>query len=103
MNYSVFTKPEANQDIYQASLWYENQLKGLGYDFIDEVENLFVFLETTPLIFQKKHNEIREAPLKKFPFVVLYEIEKENIVIVFAVFHTSQNPKKKIKRISGKR
>lgn len=99
MKFSVYNKPEANQDIYDASQWYEEQKQGLGFDFIDDVEELLGYLESNPEIFQKKHGEIREAPLKRFSYVVLYSIENEKNVIVFAVFHTSKNPNKKRKRL----
>lgn len=99
MKFTVYNKPEANQDIYEASQWYEEQKPGLGYDFIDDIEEILSYLESNPAIFQKKYGEIREAPLKKFSYVILYQIETAKTVIVFAVFHTSQNPKKKKKRI----
>ncbi len=102
MKFTVYNKPEANQDIYEASQWHEEQKPGLGYEFIDDVEEVLSYLESNPAIFQKKHSEIREAPLKKFSYVILYQIEDEKTVIVFAVFHTSQNPKKKKKRIRSR-
>ncbi|MCG3164648.1 MAG: hypothetical protein POELPBGB_00407 [Bacteroidia bacterium] len=102
MKFTVYNKPEANQDIYEASQWHEEQKPGLGYEFIDDVEEVLSYLETNPTIFQKKHGEIREAPLKRFSYVVLYQIEDAKTVIVFAVFHTSQDPKKKKKRIRSR-
>ena len=38
----------------------------------------------------------RQIILKTFPYVVVYEIVEE-AVVVFAVFHTSQNPIKKFR------
>lgn len=49
-------------------------------------------LKRTPF-FQKIHNDFHRLPLKIFPFIIIYKIEKETIKI-FRVFHTSQNPEK---------
>ena len=95
MKFAVFNTKDADEDIRKASRWHEEQQAGLGFKFLDDVENILIFLEDRPAIFQKKHGEIREAPLKKFPFVVLFRIEEPDSVTVFAFFHTSKNPKKK--------
>ncbi|MBL4585671.1 MAG: type II toxin-antitoxin system RelE/ParE family toxin [Flavobacteriales bacterium] len=96
MRFLVFSTPEADQEIPEAALWYEEQQQGLGSEFLNDVELILNFLEDRPEIFQKKHGEIREAPLKKFPFIVLYRIEQPETITVFAFFHTSKDPKKKI-------
>ncbi|MCF8464957.1 MAG: type II toxin-antitoxin system RelE/ParE family toxin [Flavobacteriales bacterium] len=95
MKFEVFTKPEANKEILEAAGWYEDQQLGLGLRFLDELENVLFHLEKEPLIFEKKHLETREAPLQIFPFVVVYQVDG-NTVIVLAVFHTSRNPTGKI-------
>ena len=61
MKFTVYNKPEANQDIYEASQWYEEQKPGLGVDFLDDVEEILYYLEINPEIFQKKHDEISSA------------------------------------------
>ncbi|MGB0368465.1 MAG: type II toxin-antitoxin system RelE/ParE family toxin [Flavobacteriales bacterium] len=94
MTFTVFTKPRANSEIKDAVNWYEKQQIGLGLRFLDELEKVFTYLETSPLAFQKKYNEVREVPINVFPFVVLYEVE-ETVVTVYAVFHTNQHPEKK--------
>tara|TARA_R110002072_G_scaffold138552_8_gene281787 strand:- start:1016 stop:1327 length:312 start_codon:yes stop_codon:yes gene_type:complete len=95
MKFTVFNTNDADVDIREASLWYEEQQAGLGFKFLDDVEQILGFLEDRPTVFQKKQGEIREAPLKKFPFVVLYRIEEPDTITVFAFFHTSKNPKRK--------
>ncbi|TXJ22616.1 MAG: hypothetical protein E6Q24_20760 [Chitinophagaceae bacterium] len=39
---------------------------------------------------------VRQAALKRFPYVIVYEIIKAEVV-VFAVFHTRRNSKLKFK------
>lgn len=44
----------------------------------------------------RKKPTFREMPLKRFPFVIIYELRSDKI-IVFSVFNTHQNPDKKFK------
>ncbi len=37
MNYNVSIRENAEADIEEAAVWYEQQCKGLGNDFLDEV------------------------------------------------------------------
>lgn len=50
-------------------------------------------VEINPTNYQIRYRNLRGAPLKKFPFLIMYEIFK-NDVIVHAVFNTHQNPDK---------
>lgn len=45
-------------------------------------------------ILEEANLEIKEAFLSRFPFLIVYEIVEE-VVIVFSVFNTWQNPNKK--------
>jgi plasmid stabilization system protein ParE len=97
MKYSLEIQFEAEQEIEEAYGWYEEQYTGLGELFLKELDACFKKLEITPEIYSKVVSNFRQANLRKFPFVVVYEIIKTKI-IVFAVFHTSRNPKRKIRK-----
>ena len=97
MIYRLIILEEADQDIHESFRWFEDQQKGLGKRFLDELELYFDILSKHPTIFQIKKKNLRAAPLKTFPFLIIYEIEESDIVI-YAVFHTSQDPKKKFRK-----
>ena len=59
-----------------------------------ELERRIKIIQLNPKLFRKIKDDIRQVSLKKFPFVIIYEIF-ENIIIVYAVFHTSRNPENK--------
>lgn len=58
---------------------------------------LLEFIKENPLLFPVKFAHIHEAVVKRFPFVINYEISEKQ-VIVSAIFHVKQNPTKKRKR-----
>jgi len=95
MAYMVFNRPEANRDIDAAAHWYEEQQAGLGIDFLDELEVMLTYLESNPFLFQAFSDSFRQAPLHRFPYVVIYRIEEPDTVVVLAVFHTERDPRKK--------
>ncbi len=35
MSLRAYLRPEAEADIEEAAAWYEKQLEGLGYEFLD--------------------------------------------------------------------
>ena len=91
----VFTTKSENEFI-EAAAYYETQQKGLGYKFSESINTLFTSLTINPFAYQRKYKHYREAVLKIFPFIVVYEI-KDKEIIINAIFHTKRNPKNKLK------
>jgi plasmid stabilization system protein ParE len=76
--------------------WYEAQRPGLGEELLEELDGIYNKLGSHPEYFGKIKKNFRQAALKRFPFVIVYEIIKMEVV-VFAVFHSSRNPKFKLR------
>ena len=94
--YSLIQKTRAILMTKEAYDWYELQRTGLGEEFLSELDGIYHKLQTHPEYFGKLKKNFRQAALKRFPFVIVFEIIKTEVV-VFAVFHTSRNPKYKFK------
>ena len=97
VKYNLIIRDEADEETIESAIWYEKQRDGLGQEFLEEVENSLNTIFNYPLHYQKISKRFRQIPLKRFPFVILFEVAK-NLVIVYSVFHTSRNPKKKFKK-----
>lgn len=91
MPYSIIIREKAEKQIHQIYEWYEEKREFLGDDFLVEIENSVKILELNPEAFQVKFKSIRVIYTKHFPFGIFYSIEKQK-VIIFAIFHVSQNP-----------
>jgi len=78
-------------DAYQ---WYEEQLEGLGESFLFDLEQANKKITTNPTFYSFQDDRYRRILLKKFPYIVIYEILDKEIV-VYAIFHTSRNPNKR--------
>ena len=90
--YSLIIKPRAILMTKDAYDWYEEQRPGLGEEFLEELDGLYSKLSSHPGYFGKVKKNFRQAALKRFPFVIVYEIIKSEVV-VSAVFHTKRNPR----------
>ena len=96
--YALTLKPRAIEMMQDAYNWYETQKHGLGEEFIAELDIYFAKLQSHPEHFGKIRKNFRQAALKRFPYIIIFEIMK-NEVVVFGVFHTKRNPGLKFKGI----
>ncbi|GGG43135.1 type II toxin-antitoxin system RelE/ParE family toxin [Bizionia arctica] len=89
--------PEAQEEIDEAIMWYESKQVGLGADFLNYLDGYFQTLKNRKALFEIKRKPVfRELPLKRFPYIIIYE-EYQNQIIVYSVFHTFQDVNKKLK------
>lgn len=84
---------EAEEDVAQAFIWYEEQELGLGEEFLRCLDACIQFIRRNPEMYQVVHESYRRAVVRRFPYVVFYE-HLDTTIIVYAVFHSSQDPKK---------
>lgn len=92
MNLPVRIRPEAAQDLEDAAIWYEEQGRGLGHQFLDEVRRALARVVEQPQLYPSVHRTIRRALIHRFPFGVFYRVEVGSIVVV-AVMHGSRDPR----------
>ncbi len=96
MTLDVRIRPEAEQDMAEAALWYEQQQRGLGQDFLDEALDVFMRLAEMPLGYELVHRSARRALLRRFPFAVFYTFEED--VVILGVLHGSRHPRHWMRR-----
>ena len=92
MTDNITIRPKALKEIEEAWLWYERRHKGLGDGFVLCVEESLEKISHDPKLYPVIHKKIRRAIISRFPYSILYFIEKSEIVVV-GVFHSSRNPK----------
>lgn len=93
MTLEVRIRPEAEQDLTEAAIWYEEQSPGLGTQFLDEVLTACQTITEMPRLHPDVHRSIRRALMHRFPFGIYYQVDNEGIIIV-AVMHGSRHPRR---------
>ena len=94
MYYNLEVRKRAVQQIEKSFEFYESRSPALGKRFLATVYKYLEKIKDNPNLFSIKRNSIREAYIKDFPFIIIYEILGETIII-YSIFHTSRNPEKK--------
>ena len=81
MEYTLTIHSLAAEDILEIARWYDLQLAGLGNRFGQQLEIAFTSIQKNPTAHNKATGEIRKAFLKKFPYIIFFEIQETNILI----------------------
>ena len=88
---NVVFYPDARQELFDAIQFYEQQLPGLGILFFKEISDAINLIRLYPEAHQLITTRTRKCPLRKFPYLVLYGIIDDTIV-VSAVAHQHRHP-----------
>ncbi len=81
----------AEEEMTEASVFYEAATSGLGAGFLDEVQRLVEILREHPELGQLVDPGIRRVLLHRFPFSLIYSLEVDALLIV-AVAHQRRRP-----------
>ncbi|HYV93417.1 MAG TPA: type II toxin-antitoxin system RelE/ParE family toxin [Chitinophagales bacterium] len=93
MNYLLEFTAAAKADLLESYDWYQQKLSGLGDDFLDAVEEQIYFIlnnATSVAIFV---DDYRKVNTKRFPFKIIFSVNKSTIIIE-AVYHHNRDIKK---------
>ncbi len=97
MKFHLLVKQEALQDIEDAMIWYAPKAFDLDKKFLTAVEDTLLRILNNPFAFKKIYKNFRQTAIKVFPYIILYE-PVNDIIFIYAVFNTWQDPQKKIRR-----
>ena len=99
MDVKLVLAPEAELDITEAYVWYEDRRVGLGEEFLSSVDACMERIRRQPTTYPLVHETYRRALIRRFPYAIFFE-SAESDVTVYAVFHASRNPKKWRQRLT---
>lgn len=100
MSYTYQIHPLVEQDFEEGYIWYEERLKGLGEKFINAVDKKIKAILQNPDIYGSKGvKSIREAQVDKFPYLVVYKVNKQKKEIyITSIHHTKKHPRSKYRK-----
>jgi len=85
-------RAEAETDITEAALWYDEREAGLGLELTFEVRAAIQRAFENPLhhLRVRRRPEVRRILARRFPYRIFF-IVREDAVIVFAVIHAARH------------
>ena len=81
-----------------AQEFYELEQSGLGARFENEIRQALLRIQQYPKVWSAERKEIRRCFIHKFPYKIIYSIQKE-IIVVLAFAHLHRKPDYWIDRI----
>lgn len=87
----IFFTKLAKQELDDAFIFYELENTGLGIKFNNEIKKSLKRIIKNPEAWSIECGEIRKALLHRFPYKILYSIEKDHILIL-AIAHQHRKP-----------
>jgi plasmid stabilization system protein ParE len=95
MTYKLIIKADAYEDIAEAFEYNEQQVRGLGDRFWNELQSCFSKIEKNPTHYGYSDELpgmiFRDVRMEKFPYKIYFEVIGFEVVIL-AVFHGHRNP-----------
>jgi len=83
--------PEAETEMVEAAVCYEEQQADLGKRFLASVQDALNSIIINPRLYPVVDLDVRRCLTKVFPFGILFRISRDEIVIV-AVMHLARHP-----------
>ena len=89
--FSVVLAPNAEQDIADAFLWYRERNELAADGFRAEVFDAIERIGDSPLSRPADEEGNRHRVLKRFPYLIVFEILPEEILVI-AIAHSKRKP-----------
>ncbi|MGN6543595.1 MAG: type II toxin-antitoxin system RelE/ParE family toxin [Aureliella sp.] len=83
---AVRFRPEVVNDLRETIDWYDSKRAGLGNEFADEFWNAIENVTAQPLGYALTSTGLRACRLSRFPYVVHYRTNQQEILIVAVMF-----------------
>lgn len=78
--------------------YYEDQLAGLGDNFLDEFNNTVKIILKYPTLWLKVGKRTRRAIINRFPYFILY-IQEANTIYITCIAHQHRSPEYYVERL----
>src|SRR6202140_1211948 len=90
---SATFNPLAARELGEAVEYYDEARRGLGEEFLHEVERAIAFLDQYPEAAPKVGREVRRLVLARFPYSVIYRHLDAGEIRILAIAHQKPRPR----------
>ena len=78
----LVVRPQVEDDLVEASLWYDKKQIGLGDQFLAEyVAAIYRILEN-PWLFSIAANGLHPCLIKRFSYIIHFAVEDDQIIVI---------------------
>lgn len=92
MTFRIVLRRAAKAEFEDAAIWYESQRRGLGEEFVIEIDEALAKVAESPMRYPVVFGEIRRTVARRFPFSIYFRL-RGSTVVVLAIFHGRRDPR----------
>ncbi len=81
----------ALSELSEAADYYERQAE-MGSEFVTEVDQTIERILMFPLAWGKVSPDFHHCHLRKFPYTLIYKLEREDVIVIVSLFHQRRQP-----------
>jgi len=89
--FSIEVSDDAEADLDKSHEFYFQETPKVADAFFRRINLSFEKIKQNPYSSPNVHKNVKKFVVKKFPFVIYYQIV-DSVIRVIAIFHTSRNP-----------
>jgi toxin ParE1/3/4 len=93
MNRAIKYTQRSLQDLLAGVAWYEEKRRGLGFEFLNSIEQALSRIRDCPDLYRIIQSPIRRCLIRRFPFSIYFS-DESNEIVIHAVFDNRMNPSK---------
>jgi plasmid stabilization system protein ParE len=93
MEFELSIRPEAEADLANSFDFYQECRLGLGTDLLLCVEECLERMKRNPFQFPQVYKTVHRALIHRFPYALFFVVTEQQVVVL-AVMHASQSPKR---------
>ncbi|NOT09962.1 MAG: type II toxin-antitoxin system RelE/ParE family toxin [Gemmatimonadales bacterium] len=83
----------AEADLGEAFIWYQQQARGLGFEYLRAVDATFAQIRRTPQLYPLVYGQARRALVRRFPYAIYYVVAPD-VIHVIACIHTRRHARR---------
>ena len=91
MTLRIVFRRAAKTEFEDAALWYDKQRRGLGEEFVFQIEQSLASAADAPQSYPVVFGNVRRTVARRFPYSVYFRVRSDALVVI-AVFHGRRNP-----------
>ena len=81
----------AQAELDDGIIYFEEQVSGLGIEFLDEILETFKRIKLNPDAWTPFSKRARRCLVHRFPYGIIYQI-RENEILIIAIAHQHRKP-----------
>ena len=78
----LVVRPQVEDDLVEASIWYDKKQIGLGDQFLQEYAAAIYRILENPWLFSIAANGLRPCLIKRFCYIIHFAVEDDQIIVI---------------------